>query len=175
MGDLTSSFDDVGSDFETSFDDMNSSIAESSEESKAIQKEASGALASKVTAVAPKEKPKFQMPGMGQLTIGPDGMPKISAKSQADSIPAATKAAEQKTETTKPGETKPADATTSKETADKKPGTTKESSQDDLAKMISSLNTTMNKVYNSIEGMSSKISQQVKATKAMSGNAHDRT
>ena len=175
MGDLTSSFDDVGSDFETSFDDMNNSIAESSEESKAIQKEASSALASKATAVAPKEKPKFQMPGMGQLTIGPDGMPKISAKAQADSIPAAAKAAETKTETTKPGETKPAETTTSKETADKKPGTTKESSQDDLAKMISSLNTTMNKVYNSIEGMSSKISQQVKATKAMSGNAHDRT
>jgi hypothetical protein len=44
-----------------------------------------------------------------------------------------------------------------------------------MAKLLTSLNTTMNKVYNSIEGMSSKLSQQVKATKAMSGNAHDRT
>jgi hypothetical protein len=159
MGDLTSSLDDVGTDFDASFGDVTDIIATSSEDIKAV----------------PKEKPKFQMPGMGQLTIGPDGMPKISAKAQADSIPAAARVAERKPETAKPEETKPTDATSSTETADNRSRTTKESNQDDLAKMISSLNTTMNKVYNSIEGMSSKISQQVKATKAMSGNAHDRT
>jgi uncharacterized phage infection (PIP) family protein YhgE len=121
------------------------------------------------------DKSKFKMPDMGQLTIGPDGMPKISAKPQAETIPAATKPIEKKTETPKPVETKPTDATSNKETADKRTGTTKEASQDDMAKLLTSLNTTMNKVYNSIEGMSSKLSQQVKATKAMSGNAHDRT
>ena len=45
--------------------------------------------------VAPKfDKSKFAMPSMDQLTIGPDGMPKISAKPQAQSIPAAVKASE---------------------------------------------------------------------------------
>ena len=34
------------------------------------------------------------MPSMDQLTIGPDGMPKISAKPQAQTIPAAVKPAE---------------------------------------------------------------------------------
>ena len=159
MGDLTSSLDDVGTDFDASFGDVTDIIATSSEDIKAV----------------PKEKPKFQMPSMGQLTIGPDGMPKISAKAQADSIPAAARVAEKKPETAKPAENTPTDATSSRETTDNRPGTTKESNQDDMAKLLTSLNTTMNKVYNSIEGMSSKLSQQVKATKAMSGNAHDRT
>jgi len=176
MGDLVSSFDDVGDDFGSSFDDLGSSIAKSSEEVSAVQKEVSNVLSAKAGSALPKEKPKFQMPSMGSISIGSDGMPKITAKPQADTIPAATKAAEKKAEEKKPEEKKPADVAQTKDTADRKTGTTtKEASQDDMVKLMSSLNTTMNKVYNSIEGMSSKLTQQVKATKAMSGNAHDRT
>ena len=175
MGDLTTSFEDAGTDFESSFGDMNKSIAESSDKAKALQKEATVAPLLNMGA-AVKEKPKFQMPSMGQLTLGPDGMPKISAKPQADTIPAATKQADKKTEDTKAAEKQATVDAQTKTTAEKKqPAPTKEASQDDLGKLLTSLNTTMNKVYNSIEGMSGKLSQQVKATKAMSGNAHDRT
>ena len=152
-----------------------------------IEKEAKGKIAeiskgieSKITspAVAPKfDKSKFAMPSMDQLTIGPDGMPKISAKPQAQSIPAAVKPAEKQAspgkkinpetgeEYTPVGDAKPAD----KKTAGIE---TKTATLDDVAKLLSSLNTTMKQIATAASETNNKLGQQVKATKAMSGNVH---
>ena len=117
---------------------------------------------------------------MDQLTIGPDGMPKISAKPQAQSIPAAVKAAEKQAspgkkinpetgeEYTPVGDAKPAD----KKTAATE---TKTATLDDVAKLLSSLNTTMKQIASAASETNNKLGQQVKATKAMSGNVHGAT
>ena len=128
--------------------------------------------------VAPKfDKSKFAMPSMDQLTIGPDGMPKISAKPQAQSIPAAVNPAEKQAspgkkinpetgeEYTPVGDAKPAD----KKTAATE---TKTATLDDVAKLLSSLNTTMKQIATAASETNNKLGQQVKATKAMSGNVH---
>jgi hypothetical protein len=152
-----------------------------------IEKEAKGKIAeiskgieSKITspAVAPKfDKSKFAMPSMDQLTIGPDGMPKISAKPQAQTIPAAVKPAEKQAspgkkinpetgeEYTPVGDAKPADKKTSATE-------TKTATLDDVAKLLSSLNTTMKQIATAASETNNKLGQQVKATKAMSGNVH---
>jgi len=128
--------------------------------------------------VAPKfDKSKFTMPSMDQLTIGPDGMPKISAKPQAQSIPAAVKPAEKQAspgkkinpetgeEYTPVGDAKKSD----KKTAVTE---TKTATLDDVAKLLSSLNTTMKQIASAASETNTKLGQQVKATKAMSGNLH---
>jgi len=128
--------------------------------------------------VAPKfDKSKFTMPSMDQLTIGPDGMPKISAKPQSQTIPAAVKPAEKQAspgkkinpetgeEYSPTAETKPAD----KKTAATE---TKTATLDDVAKLLSSLNTTMKQIASAASETNNKLGQQVKATKAMSGNLH---
>ena len=138
-------------------------------------------LASPTASAVPKfDKSKFAMPSMDQLTIGPDGMPKISAKPQAQSIPAAVKPAEKQAspgkkinpetgeEYTPVGETKPAD----KKTAATE---TKTATLDDVAKLLSSLNTTMKQIASAASETNNKLGQQVKATKAMSGNVHGAT
>jgi hypothetical protein len=153
-----------------------------------IEKEAKGKIAeiskgieSKITspagAVAPKfDKSKFAMPSMDQLTIGPDGMPKISAKPQAQTIPAAVKPAEKQAS---PG--KKINPETGEEytpVPDKKTDTktaateTKTATLDDVAKLLSSLNTTMKQIATAASETNNKLGQQVKATKAMSGNVH---
>ena len=117
------------------------------------------------------------MPSMDQLTIGPDGMPKISAKPQSQTIPAAVKPAEKQAspgkkinpetgeEYSPTAETKPAD----KKTAATE---TKTATLDDVAKLLSSLNTTMKQIASAASETNNKLGQQVKATKAMSGNLH---
>jgi hypothetical protein len=138
------------------------------------------AIASAMPAVPKFDKSKFTMPSMDQLTIGPDGMPKISAKPQAQSIPAAVKPAEKQAspgkkineetgeEYTPVGDTKK---------ADKKPAVTetKTATLDDVAKLLSSLNTTMKQIATAASETNNKLGQQVKATKAMSGNVHGAT
>jgi hypothetical protein len=134
-----------------------------------------------VAPVAPKfDKSKFAMPTMDQLTIGPDGMPKISAKPQAQTIPAAVKPAEKQAspgkkinqetgeEYTPVGDAKKADTKTAAIE-------TKTATLDDVAKLLSSLNTTMKQVATAASETNNKLSQQVKATKAMSGNVHGAT
>ena len=120
------------------------------------------------------------MPSMDQLTIGPDGMPKISAKPQAQTIPAAVKPAEKQAspgkkinpetgeEYTPVGDAKPAD----KKTAVTE---TKTATLDDVAKLLTSLNTTMKQIASAASETNNKLGQQVKATKAMSGNVHGAT
>jgi hypothetical protein len=133
------------------------------------------------TPVAPKfDKSKFTMPTMDQLTIGPDGMPKISAKPQAQTIPAAVKAAEKQASPGKKineetGEEYSPTAET--KTADKKTAgiETKTATLDDVAKLLTSLNTTMKQIATAASETNNKLGQQVKATKAMSGNVHGAT
>ena len=127
---------------------------------------------------APKfDKSKFTMPTMDQLTIGPDGMPKISAKPQAQTIPAAVKPAEKQASPGKKinpetGEEYSPTAETKK--ADKKTAATetKTATLDDVAKLLTSLNTTMKQIASAASETNNKLGQQVKATKAMSGNLH---
>ena len=132
-------------------------------------------------AVPKFDKSKFTMPSMDQLTIGPDGMPKISAKPQAQTIPAAVKPAEEQDKQrraeydamakqgTGPGGEK------SKEEKKTAGIETKTATLDDVAKLLSSLNTTMKQIASAASETNNKLGQQVKATKAMSGNVHGAT
>jgi hypothetical protein len=142
---------------------------------------AKGSESKTIAPVAPKfDKSKFTMPTMDQLTIGPDGMPKISAKPQAQTIPAAVKPAEKQAspgkkinpetgeEYTPTAETKKADTKTAAIE-------TKTATLDDVAKLLSSLNTTMKQIATAASETNNKLGQQVKATKAMSGNVHGAT
>ena len=128
--------------------------------------------------VAPKfDKSKFTMPSMDQLTIGPDGMPKISAKPQSQTIPAAVKPAEKQASPGKkinPETGEEYSPTAETKSADKKTATieTKTATLDDVAKLLSSLNTTMKQIASAASETNNKLGQQVKATKAMSGNLH---
>lgn len=137
----------------------------------------SKAIASSMPAVPKFDKSKFTMPSMDQLTIGPDGMPKISAKPQAQTIPAAVKPAEKQTSPDKKineetGEEYSPTAETKK--TDKKTAATetKTATLDDVAKLLTSLNTTMKQIASAASETNNKLGQQVKATKAMSGNLH---
>jgi hypothetical protein len=137
-------------------------------------------IASAMPATPKFDKSKFSMPSMDQLTIGPDGMPKISAKPQAQTIPAAVKPAEKQAspgkkineetgeEYTPVGDAKKSD----KKTAVTE---TKTATLDDVAKLLSSLNTTMKQIASAASETNNKLGQQVKATKAMSGNVHGAT
>jgi hypothetical protein len=120
----------------------------------------------------------FKMPSFDQISIGADGMPKITAKPQAQTVPTAVdkKTASQQNADAKQGvaagkpEGKPA-ATTPAPT----PTRQKVATLDDVAKLLSSLNTTMSKVSESAMETNRLVANQVRATKAMSGNVHDKT
>lgn len=121
----------------------------------------------------PVDKSKIQMPSLGQLTIGPDGMPRVMPKSQPQSVAQAqptAKTTNQQNEDAKKGTM--ASQPKPQEQPPEQPTTTK--TQDDVTKLLSSLNTTMDKVYSAIMDSNAKLAQQVKATKSMSGNVHDR-
>lgn len=119
----------------------------------------------------------FKMPSFDQISIGPDGMPRITAKPQAQTVPAAVdkKTANQQNEDAKRGiaagqpEPKPAETTTQPSTSGKKAATL-----DDVADLLASLNMTMGKVYAAANETNTLTAKQVRATKAMSGNVHDR-
>ena len=135
------------------------------------------AVAPAMPAVPKFDKSKFAMPSIDQLTIGPDGMPKISAKPQAQTIPAAVKPAEKQASPGKkinPETGEEYSPTAETKSADKKTATieTKTATLDDVAKLLSSLNTTMKQIATAASETNNKLGQQVKATKAMSGNVH---
>ncbi len=117
----------------------------------------------------------FNMPDMGQISFGPDGMPKINAKQQANTIPAAVKtakaeeahAAQQQAAQSKP-------AASSAETASPAAAGVKAATLDDVVKSLNSLNNVMNKVLQASSQAANMAERQVKATKAMSGNVYDR-
>jgi hypothetical protein len=115
------------------------------------------------------------MPSFDQISIGADGMPKITAKPQAQTVPAAVdkKTANQQNEDAKRGvasgkpEEKPADPAPT-------PTGQKVATLDDVAKLLSSLNTTMSKLSESAIETNRLTATQIKVTKGMSGNVHDR-
>jgi hypothetical protein len=117
----------------------------------------------------------FKMPSFDQISIGADGMPKITAKPQAQTVPAAVdkKTANQQNEDAKRGvasgkpEEKPADPAPT-------PTGQKVATLDDVAKLLSSLNTTMSKLSESAIETNRLTATQIKVTKGMSGNVHDR-
>jgi hypothetical protein len=119
----------------------------------------------------------FKMPSFDQISIGPDGMPRITAKPQAQTVPAAVdkKTANQQNEDAKRGvaagqpESKPEETTTQSSSSGKKAATL-----DDVADLLASLNMTMGKVYAAANETNTLTAKQVRATKAMSGNVHDR-
>ena len=132
-----------------------------------------------VASTAPKfDKSKFTMPTMDQLTIGPDGMPKISAKPQAQTIPAAVNPAETKTP---PVNSAAADAerdgTAATNNSKNQPAAVQKTKAtlDDVAKLLTSLNTTMKQIASEASETNNRLGQQVKATKRMSGNLHGAT
>lgn len=139
---------------------------------------AKSADAKSVVPAMPKfDKSKFTMPSMDQLTIGPDGMPKISAKPQAQTIPAAVKPAEKPASPSKNANSETEQESTSASGArpsnTTKPAIeTKTATLDDVAKLLTSLNTTMKQIATAASETNNKLGQQVKATKAMSGNVH---
>lgn len=118
----------------------------------------------------------FKMPSFDQISIGPDGMPKITAKPQAQTVPTAVdKKAAAATATAKQAEPKQAAPKTAETTT--QPATTgqKVATLDDVAKLLTSLNTTMSKLSEAAIETNRIAATQVRATKAMSGNVHDRT
>lgn len=119
------------------------------------------------------DRTNIKMPSMNELSIGPDGMPRVVAKQQAAEIPKsidqkraddAKKAQAPAAETTPAAETRPvAGATASADT---------KATLDDVVKSLNSLNIVMNKLYSASETTNNLVERQVKATKAMSGNLH---
>lgn len=119
----------------------------------------------------------FKMPSFDQLSIGADGMPKITAKPQAQTVPAAVdkKTANQQNEDAKRGIAagKP-ESNYEEQTPRSAQAGQKVATLDDVAKLLTSLNTTMSKLSESAMETNRLTATQVKATKAMSGNVHDR-
>jgi hypothetical protein len=138
-------------------------------ESKSIEKPA--------TDTATKMSRDFKMPTMDQISFGPDGMPRISARPQAAAMAqavAAEKKQQQTPRTAETVETKTA-PTKSPETATTVVGSTaKESTLNDVVKSLDSLNMFMGKLLNQSETTTNLIERQVKATKAIGGNVYDR-
>jgi hypothetical protein len=119
----------------------------------------------------------LKMPDMGQISFGPDGMPKISPKQQANTIPAAVKTA--KAEEAQAAQQAQASQPKAEAAAGggEKPAAAggKAATLDDVVKSLNSLNNTMNKVLQASSQTANLAERQVKATKAMSGNVYNRT
>lgn len=147
---------------------------------KALGKTPGGAATPKMPtgASAAFDRAGFKMPSFDQISIGPDGMPRITAKPQAQTVPAAVdkKTANQQNEDAKKGVAagkpteKPAETATQPSTTGQKAATL-----DDVAKLLTSLNTTMSKLTEHASETNRLAANQVRATKAMSGNVHDKT
>jgi hypothetical protein len=136
--------------------------------------------APKMPASASFDRAGFKMPSFDQISIGPDGMPKITAKPQAQTVPAAVdkKTANQQNEDAKrgiaAGTPQTAQQPAQQPAQQSAPVGQKAATLDDVAKLLSSLNTTMSKLSESAMETNRLTANQVRATKAMSGNVHDR-
>jgi hypothetical protein len=137
----------------------------------------SGATAPKMPAGVGSafDRAGFKMPSFDQLSIGADGMPKITAKPQAQTVPTAV---DKKTANQQGADGKQQGAGSKPEAtpapAAPAPAGQKVATLDDVAKLLTSLNTTMSKLSESAMETNRLTATQVKATKAMSGNVHDR-
>jgi len=138
-----------------------------------------GATAPKMPAGAGAafDRAGFKMPSFDQISIGADGMPKITAKPQAQTVPTAVdkKTANQQNEDAKRGIAAGKPTETPAPAPAPAPAGQKVATLDDVAKLLSSLNTTMSKLSESAMETNRLAANQVRATKAMSGNVHDKT
>lgn len=119
----------------------------------------------------------FKMPTMDQISFGPDGMPRISARPQASAMAnavAAEKKQQQTTRATEPVETKAAPAQTAQKSTTPAGAAAKESTLDDVVKSLNNLNNTMVQVLKTSSETNNLVERQVKATKAIGGNVYDR-
>ena len=118
----------------------------------------------------------FKMPSFDQISFGANGMPKITAKPQAQTVPAAVdkKTANQQNEDAKRGIAAGKPTETPAPAPAQSPAGQKAATLDDVAKLLSSLNTTMSKLTEHASETNRLAANQVRATKAMSGNVHDK-
>ena len=121
----------------------------------------------------------FQMPSMDQISFGPDGMPRISARPQAQTM-AQRVAAERKETPPPPSETNEAAkqgimANPTAPATQPAPAVGGQAATlNDVVKSLDSLNMFMGKLLNQSETTTNLIERQVKATKAIGGNVYDR-
>jgi len=116
------------------------------------------------------------MPSMDQISFGPDGMPRISARPQAQAM-ANSVAAEREAQTQSPQSAENTAAnqgnTASQSASDAQPEAaagTNSSTLDDVVKELNHLNITMAQLAKLTGETNSLVERQVKATKSMSGN-----
>ncbi len=128
------------------------------------------------TATEQARSSTFEMPSMDQISFGPDGMPRISAKPQAQAM-ANSVAAEREAQTQSPQSAENTAAnqgnTASQSASNAQPEAaagTNSSTLDDVVKELNHLNITMAQLAKLTGETNSLVERQVKATKSMSGN-----
>ncbi len=118
----------------------------------------------------------FEMPSMDQISFGPDGMPRISAKPQAQAM-ANSVAAEREAQSQPPQgaeNTAENQGNTGNQAGSESQSSaatgTQSSTLDDVVKELNHLNITMAQLAKLTGDTNSLVERQVKATKSMSGN-----
>ncbi len=133
------------------------------------------------TAQAQSAASGFEMPSMDQISFGPDGMPRISARPQAQAMAAevsATQAnqntAQSQNENSETANTSNATNQTAQTDQPAAPAGGKAATLDDVVKSLESLNTTMKQLATMTDETNSLVERQVRATKSIGGNVYDR-
>ena len=129
------------------------------------------------TAQAQSAASGFEMPSMDQISFGPDGMPRISARPQARAMAAevsATQANQNTAPTPSTPNTQEAPAQTAQTDQPAAPAGGKAATLDDVVKSLESLNTTMKQLATMTDETNSLVERQVRATKSIGGNVYDR-
>lgn len=133
------------------------------------------------TAQAQSAASGFEMPSMDQISFGPDGMPRISARPQARAMAEEVSATQANQNTPPPPSAdneaakqgimanQPASNAQPAAAAGSKPATL-----DDVVKGLESLNTTMKQLATMTNETNSLVERQVRATKSIGGNVYDR-
>jgi hypothetical protein len=125
----------------------------------------------------PSKPTEFKMPSMDQISFGPDGMPRISAKPQAQAM--AQQVAAERKEPAAPAPTAEAETTNQAATnqstpADQPDPAGKSATLNDVVKELTNLNSIMAQVAKMTGDTNSLVERQVRATKAIGGNVYDR-
>ena len=129
------------------------------------------------TAQAQSAASGFEMPSMDQISFGPDGMPRISARPQARAMAAevsATQANQNTAPTPSTPNTQEEPAQTAQTDQPAAPTGGKAATLDDVVKSLESLNTTMKQLATMTDETNSLVERQVRATKSIGGNVYDR-
>lgn len=125
----------------------------------------------------PKAVPGFRMPSMDQISFGPDGMPRINPRPQAQAM-AQQVSAERRSEArpAQPAQPAPAQAPAqTAQTAQAQPAAGERvATLNDVVKSLDSLNMFMGRLLSQTETNTNLVERQVRATKAIGGNVYDR-